>query len=223
MSDDELFISIDIPEEALQEEAPIQEFALIEDLYLVGESPIERWRCFIDSENWDPKKHHDKLLGQREYHAKLTWEMIVLVSVAHDYESIGTLEMLRDVSATELRKVEFEMMSYQLTCGMIGIGGNKKDLYRVGCILHLVALHITNVILGQKKKDAQQQKIYDSMIAEKPIKNDNKMKLCTKIDKAIFAIQELLKHGVFKDTDLKTLCYKLKDGVLAFDSVAIVT
>ncbi len=221
---DESFITIDIPEEAFQEEYPIKDFNLINDVFLVGESPLERWRCYINGEeNWRPSKHHDKLISQREYHARQSWEMIVIISICGDYTCKSTLEMLRDISVTELRKVEFEMMSYQLTCGMIGISGNRQDLYRVACVLHLITVYITNIILGKSKKTKQQQKIFDSMVEEKPIKADNKMKLSVKIDKSIFAIQELIKHGTFKDTDLKGLCFKLKDGILAFDSVAVVT
>lgn len=221
---DELFICVDIPEEAEKEEYPVQEYELIEDLYCVGVSPLERWRCFINCDDWDPRKHHDTLLGRRDYHARQTWELVAITSIlGPDYMCKETLEIVRDVSAVELRKVEFEMMSYQLTCGMIGISGHKKDLYRTSCILHLVTVYITNLILGGKEKDAEQIKLFDTMIEEKPRKADNKEKLSMKIDRSIFAIQELLKHGTFKETELKNLSYKLKDGVLAFDSVAIVT
>jgi hypothetical protein len=38
---------------------------LLEDIYTVGIQPVERWRSFINIENWNPYVFHDDLLKKR--------------------------------------------------------------------------------------------------------------------------------------------------------------
>ncbi len=112
----------------------------IDDIYHAEatEAP-ERWRPYIRVEEWHPEMHHDHLLARRAWYARQVWELIILIGCAEpNYLMIPTLEELKAFSSFKLRKAEYEVMSFQLTCGMLGIGTsrkNQKDLYHCCCII----------------------------------------------------------------------------------------
>jgi hypothetical protein len=60
-------------------QAPINTTPL-SDIYCVGEQPMERWRSFMDVQNWQPSSFHDALLKRKAYHARIVLEMTLLES-----------------------------------------------------------------------------------------------------------------------------------------------
>ncbi len=212
---------------------PINGLDALEDIYCVGLQPIDRWRSYIDATNWDPKIYHDKLLQKRAYHARIVWEMLTLESFTDStWLSTASVQMIRDVAYLELRQTEVEMMSYQLTCGMIGISVDKaksNDLYYCALTLYCTILWLCDKAQG-KTKTKKQHEAYSDVVREmKPNRSDSPKENGKAIDKLIFAVQEFLKRSTImldnekeKEEFMNELSLKLKKCIISFDKVAII-
>ena len=76
---------------------------LVTDVYCVGTVSTERWRSFIDCENWDPKQFHDKLLASRAYHARICYETSSFISITNpDWVSTPMIELIQETAHFEL-------------------------------------------------------------------------------------------------------------------------
>ena len=206
---------------------------VLEDIYSVGLQPIERWRSYIDVTNWDPKQYHDKLLQKRAYHARIVWEMLTFESYTDStWLSTASIQMIKDVAYLELRTIEIEIMSYQLTCGMIGINAkkeNQKLLYECSLHMYLTVLWLCDKVQG-KTKTKQQHKTYSEVVQDlKPFPSNSAKEHGKLIDQLIFAIQEFLKRSTImldnekeKESFMEELSIKLKKCICSFDKIAII-
>ena len=212
---------------------PIVGLEMIEDIYCVGLSPMERWRSYIDATNWDPKQYHDKLLSKRAYHARIVYEMILLESYMNStWLSTASLHMIRDIAYLELRTIEIEIMSFQLTCGMLGINSEKKNdraLYECSLEMYLLVMWLTDAVQG-KNKTKEQHKTYSEVVQDmKPSYSDSPKQKGKLIDKLIYAIQEFLKRSAVMLDSVKDreifyieLSSKLKKCIICFDKIAVI-
>ncbi len=214
---------------------PLENINMLEDIYSVGPSSSERWRIYIDCKDWDPKKYNDKLLQKRAYHARHVWEIITLIAMCDDgWLTIDVLRMIRNGAFLELRLVEIELMSFQLTCGNIGITTKKDkhaELYRCACTMFLTCLFMANKILDNKgkKRTKEQRKLYLELQDEKPLQVDSTKTLASTINKGIYTLHQFTQKGTLLLNDEKkmsdlmlTLSTKLKECIISFDDVAVI-
>ena len=205
----------------------------LDDIYSLPPVTSQRWRSFINVENWDPKQFHDDLLKRRAYHARMCWEATLLLSFT-DSSWLGTksYEMIKDVAYYNLRVVEFEMISFQLTCGMIGLGSKQHhDLFHASVGLYTTTVWIVDKILERQrvKKTMDQRKSYSQMILCRPGPSMTCKELCILIDQMIHELQEILKKeilfvdGVHDKTELMVkLSKRFEHIILAMDKILIV-
>lgn len=207
-------------------ESPI-DVSFIEDIYTVGLSSIERWRVYIDCENWDPKQFHDKMMKRRAYHARCTWEACLLISFTNSsWLTVKTYETMRNISHFELRVVEIEIMSYQLTCGMIGIVCEKHpQLYFCAEKTFETVMFLTDAILGQGNKKMSHRKAHGEMKRTKPMKSDSRKQLGKYIDEGIFTVHSFIKSASIiineNSSDfVNELSTRMRLMICSFDKVA---
>ncbi len=208
---------------------PLNNLNEITDIYTVGLSPIQRWRSFIDAENWDPYQFHDSLLRKRAYHARCVWESVWILSFTDSsWVTIPSYEMLRDIASFELRVVEFEILGYQLTCGMLGIGANSFDkLFDCAIGLYVTLIWLTEKILGPNRTKTQRL-AHVEIVQMKPGRSDSKKNICKHIDRFIFMLQEYLKKGEvmmgLQQTThfLSHMTMRLRKNIIALDEIIIV-
>ena len=208
---------------------PIHGLDVLSDIYCVGLQPIERWRSYIDATDWDPKQYHDKLMGKRAYHARIVWEMFTFKSFT-DFTWLSTtsLNLLAETALLEMRSIEIEIISYQLTCGMIGIKcDDHRDLYRCSLEFYTLVLWLTEKVLGKKKTKSQYQTLGEVKRDMQPILSMSKKELGKSIDKLVYAVQEFMKRAeimVDKENEreifMKELSLKLQKAIISFDKVA---
>jgi hypothetical protein len=199
----------------------------IEDIYTVGLSPMERWRVYIDCENWHPSNFHDKLMKRRAYHARCVWEACLLLSFTNsNWLTTTAYESIKNISQFELRQVEIEIMSYQLTCGMIGIACEKHpQLYFCAKKIHECVMFLADKILEQGKKNMEKRKVHAEIKRTEPLKSETRKQLGKYIDEGIFTIHSFLKTGtIIIDSSstafVEELSTKLRIAIIAFDKVA---
>jgi len=218
-----------IPQEIEQQpliEAPI-DLSLIEDIYTVGLSPMARWRAYIDCENWQPKNFHDQLLKSRAYHARCVWEACFLMSFTNkDWLTIGANQTIKDVAHFELRKVEIQIMSYQLTCGMLGICCDKHpQLFFCAEKTFECVMFLAEHILKDGQKKMSNRKAFGEIQRTKPFKSESRKALGKYIDEGIYTVMELLNKGtvVIQENSTKfveEMGNKLRLMICSFDKVA---
>lgn len=208
---------------------PVLGATILDDIYSVGEQPSTRWRSFIDALNWDPRNYHDTLLAKRAYYARTCWEAVFLLSFTDsNWLSLNQYEMMQQVTHFELRRTEFEIVSYQLTCGMLGIKlFNHKNLLDGCTILFTSMMWIAEKIMVPHSNKVKNN--YEDLKAMRPFKGDDRRVLAKKYDRYIFAINEFLKRGAIivqnekiRDQFLDILTKKLKNCVLSLDQLLFV-
>lgn len=208
-------------------EGPI-DMKVVEDVYTVGPSPSQRWRVYIDAENWEPKNYHGRLLQAKAYHSRSLYEICMLLSYTNSsWLSLDVLGLIKSTTHLELRRVEFELVSFQLTCGMIGIKVEKKnhDLYHCGTILFTTLMWISKNITKLTNTKPDKDKFY-GMMELKPFPSESPKQLAKIVDKLIFAIFSFLQHESFQkastkfpEATVRELGYKLQSCVLAMDGL----
>lgn len=219
------FIPVELEQEPLLE-SPL-DVSLIEDIYTVGNSPMERWRIYIDCENWNPQRHHDKMMKNRAYHARCVWEACLLLSFTNsNWLTVQSYQMIKDISHFELRKIEIEIMSYQLTCGMLGICCDKHpQLYFCALKTYETVMYLTDAILNQGKKKLENRRAHGEMKRTQPMKSDSRKQLGKYIDEGIFTVHSLLQRGAIVLNENSTefvsgLGLRLRLMICSFDKVA---
>lgn len=220
---------LDLPEPLVP--LPDVDITCIEDIYCVGQSPLDRWRPFIDATNWDPKLYHDKVLASRAFHARSAWEATLLLSFTNSsWLSVGTFEMIRDTAHFELRRNEFQLMSFQLTCGMLGINcSDKEALFQAAVCLFTTSIWIATHILDEtknKKKKKGGRVAFVEMKSLRPYSVDTKKELGRRIDELIHTIFSFMEHETFlmlansmHEKIVKDLGNKLKHCILLVDPI----
>lgn len=191
-----------------------------EDCY-VPVSGSERWRSFIDSEKWEPDQHNKDLLSRREYHARMVWETCMMLSIMDiDWVCKDSLEALREVGHLELRITEFAIVSYQLTCGMVGIGARERQkLYHCAINLYMCNMFMSKSIGAEK---GTLEKLKDL----KPNASDSKQELCRQIDISVFGAHQLLSKGIHivneNEKVVRELNQRLRDCIKSLDLVLVI-
>lgn len=200
---------------------PVSDLVMIDDVYIPMESSVERWRSFIDGENWDPRQFNDDLLRARAYHARMYWEYAILHSfTCANWLCIPTIKMVMYSAAISLRTTEFEILSYQLTCGMIGfIPDDREALWKASIRLYTTMLWLGKQLLDKGKKTKERRKQWVKLNARKPLSVDNGKELASKMDESIFTIKEMLVQGpdLLNQDWLEECVRQLKECIVSLD------
>ena len=206
---------------------------LIEDVYTVGESSSERWRSYINCENWNPRQFHDDLLVMRAYHARMCWETCNFMAITEsNWLCLGAISMIQETAHYELRRTEFKILSFQLTTGMLGLIANDKDiLYRCSVILFTTMHWLTQKIFVAGEKDKTRRKQTVKLQTElRPYSVDGVKHLGLLIDKNIFALYKFMENENFEDLRqiagaefIKELGIKLRNCILILDKILTIT
>lgn len=199
---------------------------LIDDVFYCGMLPSNRWRSWINAakEWWDPRDTHDKLLASRNYCARMLYETSIVVStIPSEWLSVSSIEMIRDVAHCEFRVSELKIITFQLTCGMIGIKSKKRvELYHcaVKIFTSIVSLG-TMVFEGFNKNN----KSFEKLMSHRPLPSDKKAVLAKKIDRGLHTLKEFVDNGapilrqVQQEGYIKQLGENLRDIILALDDI----
>ena len=181
-------------------DAPV-DLSSLEDVYMVGKSPSKRWRVYIDFEKWDPSNYNTSLVKAKAYHARVLYEACYLLSFTDStWLSTATYELIKATAHLELRRVEFEILSFQLTAGMVGIWiekGKTENLYHCATTLFTTLMWMSkrmNDITGDKRD----KETFYGLVDLKPFPSDSSKQLGKNVDRLIFAIFSFLKHKGFK-------------------------
>lgn len=213
---------------------PPVDITFLDDVYTVGPSSSKRWRSFIDCTAWDPRNFHTRILQRRAYHARTAWEATYLLSFTDSsWISSCNFKVIQETAIYNLRAVEFELASFQLTSGMIGIlfnGSNQDDLYNACVGMHTAIMWIVNKIYTIRPKSKEQRKEYSGLVNQKPAKFMSGRKLCILADEHIHELQLLLKnqeiHSIFSGTEkyeiIKALGSRLTFIIRDLDKVLVV-
>lgn len=205
---------------------PVLGLEMIEDIFYVGNSPPERWRSYINAGDWSPAKINGKLLKKRAYHARVAYEATLLLSFTDSsWLSTESYRMIQQVAMLELRTVEFELMSYQLTCGTIGlILENRDKLFVCATLMFTTQMWLADKIMDAGEKSFNKRKALVELGQARPFSVDSTKELAVQIDEYIYGIQEMMKKGsimITKNTTIiEDLTNKLRLCIRAFDDVA---
>lgn len=197
----------------------------LEDIYTVGESSSHRWRSFIDSDDWNPKQFHDTLLQRRAYHARCAWETSITYSMMEpDWLTLDAVRRMREFAHFNLRCVEIEMVTYQLTCGSIGITTKKQlKLYRAATLVYEASLYMAG-LYALDEKSKEKLDAYKELKKNKPTMSENKKDLAIFIDHSCWGLNELLKRFAShaqEGESLEAFVERLKEIILALDEILV--
>lgn len=204
-----------------------------DDVYTVGEPSVKRWRTFINCLDWNPRKQHEEIMVKRAYHARSCWEASLLLSFTDStWLSTSAYEMIRDAAHYELRKVEIELLSFQLTCGSLGIdmSGNKDSLYNCTAIFYTTMMHFANrCVSAQKafisaKEQRQDRKDLAQFLHMRPYPHHGAKELATNLDRLIHAVHTFLIHFPVDANNGATrlVANKLKQCIQLVDPIIVV-
>lgn len=175
-----------------EEEEEVCALEEVQDVYCVGPQPAARWRTYINVENWDPETHHDGLLLQRAYHAKMVYELSLLYEMCEtSWVSRETMEHLRLAALISLRSTEIHLASYQLMTGQIGFKRGRDALYHTAAIAHSVRMHLYDMF----SKVAQLKGGRGAVMQERPSCTHTCKQLIRCIDTNLTMIHVMTKCG----------------------------
>jgi hypothetical protein len=200
---------------------------LIGDIYCVGESPGKRWRMFIDCKDWNPRQFHEKLLVKRAYNARMCWETSYYLGLGEsNWLSRETISLIQRTAHFKLRVAEFEILTFQLTCGMLGIKCEDHDkLFTCSVLVFTTMVWFSkNVLdLGDNKDKERRTAHIELMQDLRPFSVDSNKRLAILIDKSIFTIVQFLTthEGVFplNSNLVEEMAKKMKNCILMLDDV----
>jgi len=205
---------------------------LISDIFSVGPHSSERWRGFIDCKDWNPKRYNEKLLVLRAYNARMCWECASFLSISEaDWVSINTIEMVQETAHFELRKIEIEIVSFQLTSGMLGLDiSDLSKLFQVCVILYTTTIWLNDKVLENGEKNKERRKAALELQENlRPYSVDSVKRLGVLIDRNLFAIFKFISDSSFIELKnivghqfIKSLGKKLKNCILQLDDILII-
>jgi hypothetical protein len=193
-----------------------------QDIYVVGKPTSKRWRSFINAEDWSPKQFHDQLMKDRAYHARCVWEASMLISYTDSsWLSTDAFVMIKDVANYSLRQTEFEILSFQLTAGMIGIIlEDQHALYRCATVLYLTMMTCADLPMRRAKITKEDRKLYGEFVRMKPLPHDSKKSLGVNIDEMIHAIHCFIgQNGNPNAEDTASLAKKMQLSIEMLDPI----
>ena len=199
---------------------------VISDIYCVGKISTKRWRGYIDCKNWDPRQYHDHLLVVRAYNARVCWETCNYLAISEsNWLSLGSIKLIQLTAHYRLRMTEFEIVSFQLSCGMLGIKTDDHDrLFRCCIAVFTTMVFYNRIILGDGEKNKERRRASIELEADlRPYSVDSVKQLGGLIDKNIFTIVAYMKNTeelMAKDEkNVEILNEKLKNCILMLDDL----
>jgi hypothetical protein len=172
----------------------------IADAFCVGPQPLERWRPFVDLEtkkDWTPEGEHERLLHNREVHARCVHEYTLLCDLATQETVKKALSAFRTCALLEMRYHEIALANFQILCGMVGIDNRTTDrdeLYYAAMCCHSTHLYLHDVIAeGHKVKRSNRKDV----LATRPSRTDTKTALARNVCDSIRAIHAYY-HAAFR-------------------------
>ncbi len=198
----------------------------LQDIYSVGPSDSDRWRCFINVENWDPRQFHDTLLRRKAYHARVLWEWEDNLAWRQKSDLTTTsMYQLRDMALLELCTVDIEIASYQLTCGMLGFDKDHEKLWETAITLYKSMIFLTQN-LGKVENLKKFKKTLLELKLMVPTKSYSSKELARAIDGTLMGLKTILSKGEItvetldkKDNLIWTISQMLKKCIISLDSV----
>jgi hypothetical protein len=211
----------------------------IEDLFCVGEQPLERWRPYVridDGEifpkGWTLQGQNDELIAKRRFHARTAYQYMQLADVAkaqgwYVWETLRAFELL---SVLETRLVEISLANFQILTGTVGVdnrGCTTEDLYLAAMTLHATHLHLHDLIAQACRTKKNNRK---EVMGERPSLTDGKNRLARAIcegvrsvnaycQPAYAALRARSDSGDAVQGDLETLAKRFKMTVRQLDKV----
>lgn len=200
---------------------------LVDDIYCVGKSPGKRWRMFIDCKDWNPRQFHEKLLVKRAYNARMCWETSHYLGIAEsNWLSRETITLIQRTAHFKLRVAEFEILTFQLTCGMMGIKCDDHDmLFKCSVLVFTTMAWFSKSVLDiGNHKDKDRRAAHIDLVSDlRPYSVDSKTRLAGLIDKNIFTIVQFLTthEGVLPMNSnlVEEMAKKMKNCILLLDEV----
>jgi len=205
----------------------------LDDIYIVGETSSGRWRTFINCLDWNPKKYNNHLLQRRAFHSRACWEAIYLLSFTDSsWVSIGAFTMIKDTAHLELRKVEIELLSFQLTTGVVGIKmDHQRNVYDASVVFFVTVIWFADLCLKQQelslkskseKKDIRKE--HAKFMHMKPFPHHGIKELAKNLDQLIHALHMFLSAiQLTKQLPIAEIGKKLQSCILMIDKIIIVT
>lgn len=165
-----------------------------------------KWDSFVDSKDWTPKKYHDRLLKARAFHSRMAAEYVMMLGITDEaWVSRPSLELLIRVAIFSLRRSEYELLSYQITCGMVVLvkKNNGDCIYKFSKLLYGIFLKFTRwgiKKMGSSEKTSNEMMI--KLIEGRPTIGQSIQELCVVIDKTLHCIVLYMKETMGNEEEL---------------------
>lgn len=178
----------------------------VQDVYTVGDlsENMERWRPFVDlrpESEWTPQKHNTVLVDAHRRQGLVVYEHALILSSIEDdpHRTWHVKDLYRTfklISEIELRVIEIELCSFQLTANTVGINMAvpHEDLYHATTVAFMAHLYLWDLACeAAEKKEGRKE-----VLADAPSRTDSRRKLASNLDKQIFAVNVLTRKALPK-------------------------
>lgn len=211
----------------------------IDDVFCVGEAAakMDRWRPFVDvsyegkiDPDWHPQLHNDRLLQAHARAARTAYEhAVVLESLEGSPRKWVTRPVyvyFKLIAEIELRCIEVEIASFQLTSNTIGIDlrADKEKLYAAAVFVHASHLFLWDLACKTIDKKTGRGEI----TANKPSRTDGPKRLAALLDEELMALHAMvmaalprLKAGL-EEAEAAGLATRLGLAVKALNGVMLI-
>lgn len=212
----------------------------VQDVFCVGEAAKEmsRWRPFVDvlpdsriDPNWCPHLHNEKLLVAHQHQGQIVYEHALILdslegSRDRKWLTKPILSYFKLIAEIELRCIEVEICSFQLTTETVGIdcSVSKNALYAAATFAHSVHLYLFDLAC----KMSGQKSGRGDIMAGAPSRTDGARQLASKLDKEVFAVHLLTSQalprmkGGLTEPDAAGLAARMGLMMRALDKVIVV-
>jgi hypothetical protein len=213
------------------------------DVYTVGPCATPRWRSHIDCTHrtWDPKAFNDHLLREREYNARMLYELTLLLEVIDGevWTCRRSLEQMRTGALMALRTTEVQIATFQLLTQNVGLRKDRDPLYKAAAFAHSTHRYFYELFIkhqaapaddDKKKKKRRDMKGMADVLGLRPVSVDSPKALVTCLDQNLHGVHIALKCGLEWLMDRMTVdeqeaqgwCRRLTLLVKALDDVFVV-
>jgi hypothetical protein len=180
----------------------------VADVFCVGPCDLERWRPFVDvhpstgdlDPDWTPQGHHERLLAAHRRAGRVLYEHALAYELfgcdggpgARRWITRPIYAHFKVLAEVELRCVEIEIASFQLTAGTLGIATDRarhEDLYAAATFAHACHLFLYDTAgrLAGRRRTGRGE-----ILAERPSRTDTTRRLADAIDKQLFSVHWLI-------------------------------
>lgn len=211
----------------------------VSDLFCVGElaKDLGRWRPFVDvspegkfDPTWHPQLHNTKLLAHHRDQGQVVYEhalMLESIRGEREWKTKPLLTFFKVIAEIEMRCIEVEICSFQMTCNTVGINCSAPldDLYVATAFAHAANLYLFDLACAQLNRRHGRGEID----AEKPSRTDTAKQLAANLDRQIFAVHLLCKEILPRlqkqmvGDQAAGVAHRLRMMMRALDKVIVVT